>query len=222
MGITIACFALLLKFLIPPIISKESIVVVLSMILMLNVEFFILMKSYELDILYESHISKLRNDSKYENNTVALSGFRGTKTTMSVEEINDEIQKHRMNRNVAISPGVDDEQFNLHMTMQPLYNDEPTITEPLLQEEPDIPPEITIHDITDDKPRSMKDIIEEAEKQLMKTIADKPVEHIEVYSEPIQAPVVYGDQPIATEAPIIEKPKAKSGTKRKAILRKKR
>ena len=234
MGITIVCFAVLLKFLIPPIVSKESIMVVLAMILMLNVEYIILLKSYELDMLYAARINRVKSDFKSEKDMVESikKVWLGSRKKISNEEINEEIQRSRKERVAAISPGIDDEQFKLHISTQPLYNGDSsavitTIDEPILQEEPDIPPEITVHDITDNTPRSMTDIIKEAENQLIKTLENKPKEQIEVYSEPVSIPIVYGDQPIPVEPTpvepkIIEKPKPKTVTKRKAILRKKR
>jgi hypothetical protein len=234
MGITIVCFAVLLKILIPPIISKESVAVFLAMILMLNVEYIILLKSYELDMLCESRVNQVKNDSRSEKEK--FEGLKklwvGKRTKMSTEEINAEIQKHREERIVAISPGVDDEQFNIHTVIQPLYDpiiEEPVVEEPVVEEpvveEPELRPKVTTQDIVgiiEGRQRSMKDIIEEAEKQLEKTLANKPEEKVEIHNEPVQEPIIYGDQPVQTGKIITEKPKPKTVTKRKAVLRKKR
>lgn len=217
MGITIACFALLLKFLIPPIVSKESLVVFLSMILMLNVEYIILLKAYELDILYEEHINRIREDAKYEKEMMeCLDTARGTGTQMTMKEINEEIKKCRSGKVTSISQGNDDEQFVIHFDDAPKepVNVTNTIPENNILES-------SIPESIQPEP-SMKDIIKEAEKQLMKTLVNKPVEKIEVYNELVTEPIVYGGQPIQTGAIITEKSKPKTVTKRKAVLRKKR
>ena len=222
MGITIACFALLLKFLIPPLVSKESLIVFLSMILMLNVEYIILLKSYELDLLYKAYINRIREDAKYEKEMMeSLDVMRGMRTQMTTEEINEEIQKYRGGKLTSISRGEDDEQFVIH------FDDAPKEPTKIIDNVPEI--NTLESSIPESIQPSMKDIIEEAERQLMNTLKIKPVEKTEVYNEPIQDNVVYGNQTIAKEysistgLPIItEKAKPKVVTKRKAVLRKKR